>query len=274
MTVTTLLVAFGVSLIAAIVHDAMPKLALQMGRIASRLTPPYFQKTVDPYADIFEAVQGIGAGGETEFSTFRMAVGALFITVPRLLFLRIVVTIQVAIVYRRAWRALKKPNNGLDGQKLERLRPSQRAGSSSSDTRDRARRDDLFADAISNALDMLMAKYPRPAGWEDVFDQCRATNVKLLALVRSAFELDGLDADDELMALAVETLHGGGSARTIRLVTGLSQKQSRWLKSQSLPFCPVRSIEGLSGWQRRRDLPTRLIRAQWVIDLIDHQHEQ
>jgi hypothetical protein len=100
-------IAIGFSVVAAIIYEALPKIALRMARAASALTPMALRDIVDPYADTFAAVEEISVDGdETHFSVFRLASGALFVGVPRLLLLQLAVAVQVSMLYREARTAL------------------------------------------------------------------------------------------------------------------------------------------------------------------------
>jgi hypothetical protein len=105
--IVTVVVTFAISIAAAIVFDAMPRIALILAKIANHLTPALFRPDFDFYADTVAGVQDIKPGSETRFSVLRLAAGALLIGVPRLLVLQITLQIQVALIQIQAaliWR--------------------------------------------------------------------------------------------------------------------------------------------------------------------------
>jgi len=96
------------SVVAAIVYDALPRIALGFARLASKLTPRPLRDQVDPYADVLDALSAIEVGGETRFSVFRMAVSALLVATPRLLAIDLLVRIHSARLLRTARLELRR----------------------------------------------------------------------------------------------------------------------------------------------------------------------
>ena len=84
------------------IYDLLPKLALRMAKLATRLVPAALRDEIDPYADTFAAVQAIGVAGETRLSVFRLGAGALFVATPRLLVLAAGVRLHVMMLQRTA----------------------------------------------------------------------------------------------------------------------------------------------------------------------------
>jgi hypothetical protein len=159
-------VAIVCSLTAAIMHDSMPAIALRMARMAGALTPRPLRKDVDPYADIYAAVQAIPTGEETRFSVTRMALGALFVAVPRLIVFYVAVAIQVAIVLRQAGTELKQAHtvNGQPKNAEPRQSPTRRPNAGHGDNPPPARQPQLDDTTASTPTD---AAAPTPAEYAE-----------------------------------------------------------------------------------------------------------
>ena len=100
--IASVLIAIAGALVAAVIYDSLPRLALAMAWAATRLTPGPLRDDVDFYADVSVSLKDIPSGVETKFSVvFRMASGSLFLAAPRLWVLGMSVKAEVAFLQRR-----------------------------------------------------------------------------------------------------------------------------------------------------------------------------